>query len=305
MLSKEPFFTRLSDWLERVGKSRDGILVIGGALYILGYAVWSVNAYIKGLGLLPAFESQYFIAGTVPFLIFFLVYRLIRFSWARQAKIPWWLNIWETRKWWKNIVALLPGVVAVGSAILGKGSAAKYFAGRGTLIGGIVASIAGLLVILAIFSIDFSSPDPLKLRAAATETKWKQRILVGVRLLIIVAAGVVALYFYIGLIYSKLPQSLGGVRPRCAHLDVQETGVSKDTLRAILPPDVALPTEAHRTPPLTNANTTTVTATAEREIIRSDKLEVLFSGGDYLLIRSHGEIFEIKRDVIHSVRSCD
>ena len=38
---------------------------------------------------------------------------------------------------------------------------------------------------------------------------------------------------------------------------------------------------------------------------QSDKIDVLFSGSDYLLIRAHNEVYEIKREVIHAVRSCD
>ena len=94
------------------------------------------------------------------------------------------------------------------------------------------------------------------------------------------------------------------MRPRCANLDVAKNGVSKVTLKAILPPEGSAP-QTNPTPTVTDANTPTGTIPAESEIVRSDKIDVLFSGSDYLLIRAHNEVYEIKREVIHAVRSCD
>jgi hypothetical protein len=51
--------------VEHVGKFRDGILVAGGGLYVLGYLVWSFHAWEEGLGLLPALELQYLLAGSL------------------------------------------------------------------------------------------------------------------------------------------------------------------------------------------------------------------------------------------------
>lgn len=62
------------NWMKQIGGLRDGFLVIASVLYILGYIIWSVSAFQSDLGLLPAIESQYFIAGIVPTLILWLVY---------------------------------------------------------------------------------------------------------------------------------------------------------------------------------------------------------------------------------------
>jgi len=58
-----------ADRVERVGELRDGFLVAGGAVYVLGYLVWSVHAWQEGLGLLPALELQYLLAGSLLVLI--------------------------------------------------------------------------------------------------------------------------------------------------------------------------------------------------------------------------------------------
>jgi len=296
-MSNPTLLTRFDAWLKHVGKSRDGILVVGGALYILGYIVWSINAYVNRLGLLPAFESQYFIAGIVPLVVIFLVCLLIRFCWTHNLHLPDWLNIWKG-KWWQRIPqALIPFAVIVLNNFKGWEFAGKYFTRHRNLVGGIVAGIAGLLFILALFSKTSSDDSTLAVGQAGT---LRKKLVVAARLMTAVAAigafGSVALYFYVGLLYSRLPQPLGGVRPRCAYLDIERAGLSKDTLRAILPPANQAPTPT----PLATA-----APTAEADIARSGQLEVLFSGSDYLLIRIGSEVFEIKRDVIHAVRSCD
>src|SRR5262249_33827570 len=38
-------------------------------VYVLGYFVWSLNAYRNGLGILPALDLQYFVAGVFPTLV--------------------------------------------------------------------------------------------------------------------------------------------------------------------------------------------------------------------------------------------
>lgn len=292
-----PLLTRFDAWLKQVGKSRDGILVVGGALYILGYIVWSINAFVNKLGLLPAFESQYFIAGIVPLVIIFLAVLLIRLSWKKNPHFPSWLNIWKGT-WWNTILKLL-FPVAVG--VLNSKPAnfiGSYFTGHRNLVGGILAGIVVVFVILALFSFDPSS-DALKLKVeegAIPKKKLRALARFAILFLVITVLGAGALYFWAGLLYSKLPQPLGGVRPRCAYLDVENNGLSEDTLRAILP-------SAHPTPFPTPS--LAATSTAAPNIVRSEKVDVLFSGSDYILIRVGLGVYEIKRDVIHAIRSCD
>ncbi len=77
-------------WLEWLGKRRDGFLVAGASIYGLGYAVWTYNAWDQGLGLLPAIESQYFLAGTVPALIVFGCWQAIVFAKRRNEEVVTW-----------------------------------------------------------------------------------------------------------------------------------------------------------------------------------------------------------------------
>lgn len=80
-------------WFETIGKFRDGILVGAGALYILGYLVMAYYASKKNLGLLPALDFQYIIAGIIPaFLIivlcFSIRYLLVFRDWVSDYLSP-------------------------------------------------------------------------------------------------------------------------------------------------------------------------------------------------------------------------
>lgn len=294
-----PLLTRFDAWLKHVGKTRDGILVLGGTLYILGYIVWSINAFINKLGLLPAFESQYFIAGIVPFLIVLFGSVLIGLAWKKNLHLPSWLNIWKANLWKTLIQVLIPVVVLVVQNYSDKSHfVGRYIAAYRNFIGAILAGIVGLFVVLALFSFDPKTDGP-KLATGQTGTqKKKLRALsrFAILLLVIIGLGFGALYFWVGLVYSKLPQSLGGVRPRCAYLDIQRDGLSESTSRAILPATSPTPTPTQSPPPAppTGPN-----------IVQSEKVEVLFPGSDYMLIRVASGVYEIKRDVIYAVRSCD
>jgi len=242
-------------------------------------------------------------------MIIAAVYYLILFAWTHHLRLPAWMNIWRTRKWWGEVVRILLGLLFV--IIIYRrtwiDALGKYFSGRFNLIGWSLATLAALVLLLSIFSIDVSSGDPLNLRAGRTGSGLKDKLIITIRFIItavfVMALGIGALAFYVGLLYSKLPQSLGGVRPRCAYLDVQKSGVSKTTLKEILPIENATRPEPVSQP--ANSSLATGTLITEPEITKSDRVDVLLSGSDYVLIRAHGQIYEIKKEVIHAVQSCD
>jgi hypothetical protein len=73
----QPRYRRVGDWLNRQPKNASSWiegttkswLAVLGLLYLLGYVIWSVHAWHRGLGQLPALRAQYFIAGLVPLLL--------------------------------------------------------------------------------------------------------------------------------------------------------------------------------------------------------------------------------------------
>jgi len=69
-----------------VRSKKDTALASLSTMYLIGYIVWSINAYKNNLGILPAFESQYFISGLGPFLIFVVTFTFVRTAqkWAEE-----------------------------------------------------------------------------------------------------------------------------------------------------------------------------------------------------------------------------
>jgi len=56
-------------------------------VYIAGYLVWSINAWQNNLGIPPALDLQYFVAGSVPVLIVGLAYLVGQFLWNFISKV--------------------------------------------------------------------------------------------------------------------------------------------------------------------------------------------------------------------------
>lgn len=82
----------IGDQLSPLTKLRDGFLVVAVIVYILGYLVWSLNAWVNNLGLLPALEFQYLVAGVFPALVIWLIYIGIRNGRRIVENLPKWLG---------------------------------------------------------------------------------------------------------------------------------------------------------------------------------------------------------------------
>jgi len=67
------------NWIEKIGKLRDGLLVIVTINYIIGYIAWSYIAWRNGFGALPVLDAQYFLAGFPLILTAVLVFLIIKF----------------------------------------------------------------------------------------------------------------------------------------------------------------------------------------------------------------------------------
>jgi hypothetical protein len=112
-------------------------------------------------------------------------------------------------------------------------------------------------------------------------------------------AGLVLVVLYLNNIYYRIPQSLGGARPRCAEIDFSAREVSPETRKVLftgaqvlLVPQKVLP----------------AVASLSEGVIRSKPLKVLFVGSDILIVRVAGSsevILEMDRKVIKSIRWCD
>jgi hypothetical protein len=80
-----------SVWEQWIRKVRDNIVLISGTLYVLGYIVWSLNAAMNNMGLLPALDFQYFVAGIIPALLIYLTYHFIKLTLKTIERLRNWL----------------------------------------------------------------------------------------------------------------------------------------------------------------------------------------------------------------------
>jgi hypothetical protein len=300
------------DSLKHIGEARDGALVIGGILYVLGYIVWSINAWKNKLGLLPALDAQYFIAGIIPTLIIVLVYIGIRFSLDYSRPLPDWINPAANLIGWKlvlrrvlltvlYIVYLLPAVMSWTKW------PQKYFPSKAALIFGVGAALS---VAISVGYLFFYNKPPAKEKPTFSD-RAGQFYRTFMRIMIVTLIGFLALNYYLNLLYSKLPQAMGGVRPRCAYLDVVRNDVSQDTLKALVPPEASAPISSSGSPGATAPHISPVGSidkggeTLKSETVRSVPVEMLFSGSDYTILRVGGNVFELKKDVIRAIDYCN
>jgi hypothetical protein len=263
---------------------RDGSLVIGGALYFLGYLAWCLHAWWINLSLLPALSSQYIMAGGIlgSFLVAIAILRFLR-----ECLLVW-LDPpvkWKLLARWAILVALICEFL-LGLILF----FAPFFSTRATEIVAIVFLTTSLLAV----------PVPRwrealeTLKATITKIKNKRvRDFLGSmvdrlsRLLSRVVQWIehdypsLATYLLcgIGLVFTiiaflAMPQQLGGVHPRCAYLDIEKNTISTE-LRGAL----------------------------------SVQLDVLFAGSDSIFVRPKKSdstiVYEISRKMVQTITWCD
>lgn len=283
---------KVLSWLKLIAGIRDGVLVIAGILYILGYLFWAINAFQNNLGLLPAIESQYFVAGIVPmFVILALLLAITGIKLIRE-KIPAWLGPsvkgWRLVLRWIIIAWLLFGLAGFSmvSEVLPEGDWVTIF------------------FYVYFISWVFFPPYPFghKSEGEYGETKILRFIrkffdktfpgILATAYPVFLAVGLstAGLNFFIEDVYPSIPQEFGGVRPRCAQLDVVADQLSVETREAILPID---------------------SIDSENQVVQTIEVNVFFSGSEFMLVRPLAqeqepklEVYEIRTSVIQAVTWC-
>lgn len=183
-------------------KMRDGAIIVVSVTYALGYAVWAIYAYKYGLGVRPAGQTQYFVAGGPALIIIGTLLSLfyaapILLDRARQ---------WLTRRF---------GMKTAGAI-------------------GILSTLMLLVGMVLQFDVEISTAVPGSLLVAVllviTETiamgLLGEKAPVRLLLLPLVPIGIGAVYFYATEAYPKIPQELGGGRPQCVMIGLQTHSVT-------------------------------------------------------------------------------
>ncbi|MFL6228317.1 MAG: hypothetical protein ACJ741_06025 [Pyrinomonadaceae bacterium] len=301
---------RLVRWvrskLDSFADLRDLLLIVAGGLYALGYAVWACNAYANNLGLLPAVDFQYFIAGITPALFLLVLSLTITGIFLFKQKLGDWLD--PARRWGKYLRRFVVFVFFLSFLlfIVADNDTLKRAYPAQT---GRVGVVAGLILIVTLILLPprkRSTADLQPVRTARGATSELGKALATLRddgflvlmsfLGTVYAVGIallltwLGLYFFVVKLYPRLPQEFGGVRPRCAFLELKRAEVSDEIQEALLPQ------------PAPSADTQTA---------RSVQLDVHFSDSNLMLVKPHAQpgefrsrTFEIKKEAVRAVVWC-
>jgi hypothetical protein len=259
-----------ADHLSLIGNLRDGLLVSAGCFYVLGYFIWAIHAWENNMGLLPALELHYLIAGIIPALVILLTLTIIIFIVSLRRHLGEYLHP-NVRGWKSNLRKIIFSFFAI-EFLLWIIVPDKYSIFRAYLAGAFGLTIFFLPPIAEsyieksqsklstdknLFFIrniirDFPSSLKPLLRFFA--------LLYGLFFSLFVALMAFhGIRYYVNEIYPKLPQEFGGVKPRCAQLDISVSKLSKETNSAIM---------------------NDINQTDSKGVHRSMKVKVYFSGSN-------------------------
>ena len=296
---------RLTAWLRPFVAMRDGILVVGAGLYAIGYLMWSLYAWEKGLGLLPILSAQYLAAGVTMALVLALGLIVLLVPPFIRA----WLHAWfktktETRLTIRWAIAFSAYFTIIGFFLIICLSPFLVPTGR---FPHIFLFVFFSLFIFGYFY-DQVKRSPLwvvkidiclaKSRSYCCVRKYLvEKILP--QFDIFAKASYTFAMFYLWIVvplacallgyaaFERLPQEFGGAAPGCTHLDVDRTMLSKEAQQELLAGSDA----------------------SNFRVARTIKLDLLFAGGDSLLVRRHDRqtprVYAIGSKFVTATADCD
>jgi len=308
----------INSYLKRLGEFRDSLLVVAGGLYILGYVVRSINGFTNNLGFLPAFESQYLIAGIIPAIVILLFYLLILLTWRIKIGFSNWLDSGS----YKIIIPLLIMVMYLVSA-----GVTVYFnkVSDDNLMTAAKINLASGYLFFGMLFIKFSTIENARKGLFNKELSWRLRlyfllilaitipyylfvilvdkIIIGTgeqikeimdpltmfTIVFIALYTVSGLWYFVSDIYPQIPQEFGGARPRCAFIDVTGNEISSELREALF-----------FSGDKTNA-----------DIVRSIQVDVYFAGSEFILVKPQNKTlqseivtYELQKSIVQSIIWC-
>lgn len=268
----------IAERLRPLSAMRDGLLVAAGIVYVLGYLVWSLNAWINNLGLLPALEFQYFVAGVFPAVLVWLVYIGVKSGGQLMDKVATLLDP-GAKGGLRLLRRCIPIVYTVASIRVLVGVFMHLT--REEFVADIPLLLFGLVVIVTL---------PLDVAIHWGKSHWARLVRRFFWLNMVVALLLIVVPFYLFIWYPRIPQALGGLRPSCVYLDVKKAELSSKTLEGIFPDDARKSSSG---------------------VVRSSKLDLFFLSRDFIWVKRHAEkqdithrVYKIKRDIVQAITSC-
>jgi hypothetical protein len=194
------------DPITRAKSSVDVVLALASILYALGYATWALYAWEFQLGVPPALEAQYLVAGVGPAVILLVLaavlVRLRRLARTRRVANKKIHNAIESTA----TVAIMAGA---GLILLGR----DY--------GWVPLVVGGILSVSAAFFSD----SPID-RGFVKGLPWYGSV-------VAVLLGLSTILLYSTRLFPRVPVELGGPRVQCVTIDLDRrhfSGATADTL---------------------------------------------------------------------------
>jgi hypothetical protein len=285
------------DWIENLGKIRDGLFLLISAIYVMGYIVWAIVAWHNNLGFMPVLQAQYFVAGCPIFIAIVLAYYLIRLLY--RVAFKWWPILFDNLSFRSQ--HLISSIFSALQFVLL--FTMIYFSRSKEVQPCILATVCGLIIILPILSPTDTYYKRVIVKAKSDgliDEKTGQRnehiSITKPRLLVLGQKGLITIlapilvciyltYVFINTYYIKIPQEFGGAKPRSAVLDLVKSKFSAPTLQGIIDSSKVQ---------------------LNSDILQSKQVNIYFNGGTYILIGKFDTtmnkgILEIPRDAIISI----
>jgi hypothetical protein len=244
------------EWLSsNASKLRDLALAGAAGAYALGFIIWSIHAFDNNLGLLPVLDSQYIIGGILPITLLgllavsaYLVIKRIHF----------------------NHPYVTLGIIVIFGV---SNNVVIFFLNISSILETIFSFVVTVVTFtVMVISSSYNLPTTLKFLfylASSWVIIWST-------------------YLYALDVYPTIPHSLGGAKPRCAHLDVDISKISADSTSALFSTDGG----------------TSI-------IRRSDALDIYYAGDNWILVKKappaelkDSDTYEIDRDAINAIIWC-
>lgn len=274
---KTSFWEGIIDKIKPLGTLRDGLLVSATFIYLIGYFVLAYYSKRHNLGMLPALEFHYLIAGIVPTFFILLVISIIKGLQILRS------NLWNIkfpeesirqRKKLYYTIGIIILIVFVVIIPIGK---VEWVQRTFPELSDLMATYLGIIFIIYLYFLPFRD-----------ERMFLRRFSVAYMYLFLTAMTLAGIFTFIEEIYPRIPQEFGGLKPRCAQLDLIRSELSNQTKKIFLKNDSLTTKVAH-----------------------SIKVDVCYIRGDYILIKPHSLkksdeefVYDIKKSIIASINWC-
>jgi hypothetical protein len=258
--------TVLEKTLQGIRDLRDGLIVVTASAYLLGYFSWAHFAWTQELGLIPAIDAQYFLAGIFPTLV---VAAFCGFGWLVFLVARWLMRPPTERQ------KRLGWIFGAGGGIL--------------VITGMIGAVTlptpqSVLATVMIFAgAPFLVAEGFFERGKWHQVyQWLQLVALSI-VLVLIAAYLILKYATEW--FPNLPYEFGGPSARLVQFDLDTAQLSKPTQTLLLPD--GQPVEA-------------------AGVQRSRDLFLIFDGGDFVFVTtsaSMDRIVKIRKGAINAVFS--